>query len=113
MEYVPEVNATLALQVKQVFKAALEQRLVSNPTAVTIADVETEMRELLRQMGAYALSLFLSSGAGTLVAEMACACGGTLHYQRQREATVTSVFGRITYERAYYAGCPCGKGHAP
>jgi hypothetical protein len=113
MEYAPEVIVNLAQQVTQVFKAALEQRLASNPTTVTIADVEKGMRELLRQMGAQALSQFLSLGAGTPVAEWPCACGGTLHYQRQREATVTSVFGRITYERAYYAGCQCGKGHAP
>jgi hypothetical protein len=101
MEYAPEVIAQLAQQVTQVFKAALEQRLASSPAAVTIADVEKEMRELWRQMGAQALSQFLSLGAGTPVAELPCACGGTLHYQRQREATVTSVFGRITYERAY------------
>jgi hypothetical protein len=113
MEYAPEVIAQLAQQVTQVFKAALEQRLASSPAAVTIADVEKEMRELLRQMGAQALSQFLSLGTGTPVAELPCACGGTLHYQRQREATVTSVFGRITYERAYYAGCQCGQGRAP
>ncbi len=113
MEYAPEVIVNLAQQVTQVFKAALEQRLASSSTTVTIAEVETGMRELLRQMGAQALSQFLSLGAGTLVAEWPCACGGTLDYQRQREATVTSVFGRITYERAYYAGCACGKGYAP
>jgi len=113
MEYAPEVIVNLAQQVTQVFKAALEQRLASSPTTVTLAEVETGMRELLRQMGAQALSLFLSSGTGTPVAEWPCACGGPLHYQRQREATVTSVFGRITYERAYYAGCQCGKGYAP
>ena len=113
MEYAPEVIAHLAQQVTQVFKAALEQRLASNPTAVTIADVEKGMRELLRPMGAQTLSQFLSLGGGTPVAELPCACGGTLHYQRQREATVTSVLGRITYERAYYAGCQCGKGRAP
>ena len=113
MEYAPEVITDLAQQVTRAFKVALELRLAADPTAVTIADVERGMRELLRQMGARALSLFLSSGAGTPVAELPCACGGTLHYQRQREATVTSVFGRITYERAYYAGCACGKGYAP
>jgi len=113
MEYAPEAIAELAQEVTQVFKAALGQRLASSLTAVTIADVEKEMRELLRQMGAQALSQFLSLGAGTPVAELPCACGGTLHYQRQREATVTSVFGRVTYERAYYAGCQCGKGRAP
>jgi hypothetical protein len=113
MEYAPEAIVQLAQQVTSVFKAALEQRLATSPTAVTIADVEKGMRELLRQMGAQALSQFLSLGNGTPVAALSCKCGGTLHYQRQREATVTSVFGRITYARAYYAGCACGKGHAP
>jgi hypothetical protein len=113
MEYAPEGITQLAQQVTQVFKAALEQRLAASPSVVTIAEVEKEMRELLRPTGAQALSQFLSLGAGTPVAEWPCACGGTLHYQRQREATVTSVFGRITYTRAYYAGCACGKGHAP
>ena len=75
MEYAPEVIASLAQQVTQVFKAALEQRLASSPTVVSIADVERGMRELLRQMGAQALSLFLSSGAGTPVAELPCPCG--------------------------------------
>jgi hypothetical protein len=113
MEYAPEAITQLAQQVTQVFKAALEQRLAASPSVVTIAEIEKEMRELLRQTGAQALSQFLSLGAGTLVAELPCACGGTLHYPRQREATVTSVFGRITYTRAYYAGCACGEGHAP
>ena len=49
----------------QVFTAALEQRQASSPTEATIAKVEQEMRELLRQMGAQALSQFLSLGAGT------------------------------------------------
>lgn len=26
---------------------------------------------------------------------------------------VLSVFGRVEYQRAYYAGCPCGQGKAP
>ncbi len=45
--------------------------------------------------------------------EIPCACGGTLKYQRQREATVITVFGRVTYKRVYYSGFQCGKGHAP
>lgn len=40
-------------------------------------------------------------------------CGGELHYQRMRAAKVISVFGRVTYERAYYAGCRCQQGKAP
>jgi hypothetical protein len=44
---------------------------------------------------------------------MECACGGKLKYQRRREATIWSVFGKAVYQRAYYAGCTCGKGQAP
>jgi hypothetical protein len=36
-----------------------------------------------------------------------------LKYQRQRPATIWSVFGKVKYERAYYAGCRCGEGQAP
>jgi hypothetical protein len=57
--------------------------------------------------------MFLGSAMGTPVAEIPCECGGVLHYQRRREATITSMFGKITYTRAYYAGCRCGRGKAP
>lgn len=39
--------------------------------------------------------------------------GPLVRYQRHQPATVTSVFGRLAYERAYYAGCWRGKGKAP
>ena len=113
MEYAPETIVELAHHVAQAFQAALGQRLASSPARVTIAEVETDLREFLRQIGGQALSLFLSSEAGTPVAELACTCGGTLHYQRRREAKVTSVFGKISYERAYYADCACRHGRAP
>jgi hypothetical protein len=71
------------------------------------------MREGLRQIGVQALGLFLSSMQTTPASEIACTCGGILKYQRMRPATVISVFGRVTYERAYYAGCNCKEGKAP
>jgi hypothetical protein len=80
---------------------------------VTLASLETELRECLRQVGGQALSTFLGSAFGTPVAELPCACGGRVHYQRRRPAVVWSVFGRVEYTRAYYAGCACGRGHAP
>jgi hypothetical protein len=71
------------------------------------------MRKFLQELGAQALSKVLSTSAGPPAAKIPCACGGTLYYQRQRPATVISVFGKITYRRAYYAGCACGAGTAP
>jgi hypothetical protein len=113
MNYNTETLMNLAQHVTDAFKTAVAQRLETTETSLTIADVETEFRELLRQIGGQALSLFLSSALGTPAAEMPCACGGRLHYQRRRAAKLTTVFGPISYERAYYAGCPCGHGKAP
>jgi len=81
--------------------------------AVMIGDVEMAIREGLREIGQEALKCFLENADGEVKAEMECACGGKLKYQRKREATIWTVFGKLAYERAYYAGCSCGKGSAP
>ena len=107
-----ELIQALAQQVVTVVKKSLST--VADPQALTnLAWIETGLRDVLRQIGAEALGQWLSSAQGTPAAEQACACGGTLRYQRYRPATVLSVFGRVTYERAYYAGCACGQGCAP
>jgi hypothetical protein len=110
VKYNTETIKDLARQVSQVFEMAVTE---NKDQELQIADIESELREMMRAIGAEALSQILSTSAGTPVAELACECGGTLHYQRQRIATITSVFGRIQYERAYYAGCQCGSGQAP
>ena len=107
-----ELIRTLAQQVVTLVKQNLG--VVAEPLAATsLAWVETGLREVLRQVGGEALGQYLSGAQRTPVAEISCACGGTLHYQRTRSATVLSVFGRVTYQRAYYAGCRCGQGFAP
>lgn len=113
MDYSTESITQLAAQMTAAFNAAIKQHLETGGKALTIADVESGMRELLRQIGKQSVSLFLSTIEGTPVAERPCRCGGTLHYQRQRPATITTVFGRLSYTRAYYAGCECGQGDAP
>jgi len=113
MDYNTDDITRVAKQVAESFKTALTQGRPAEGPPPTMAEVEKDLREMLRQVGAEALRLFLSTGPGTPAAELPCACGGTLHYQRQRSATVTSVFGKITYARAYYAGCACGQGKAP
>ena len=113
MEYSTEMLTALAQQLTEAFKLALAEHLRASQAEPTIAEIETEMRQMLRQIGAQALSLFLSTALGTPTAEIACPCGGQLHYQRTREAKLTTVFGKISYRRAYYAGCSCGQGKAP
>ena len=113
MDYNTETIKAIAEQISSTFKAAVREQVQGEGGSLNIAEVETEMRKMLREVGAQALSQFLSSGNGTPVAELACACGGTLHYQRTRAAVITTVFGKIGYARAYYAGCVCGVGKAP
>ena len=113
MDYNTESVAEIAQQVADAFQAAVVAHQQAGGQALTIAEVETELRQFLRQVGMASLSQFLSMGAGTPAAELPCPCGGRVRYQRQRAATITSVFGRLSYVRAYYAGCRCGQGQAP
>lgn len=79
---------------------------------VRIADVEMEVRESLREVGQSAMKCYLENADREVEAKIECKCGGKLEYQRRRAATIWSVFGKMSYERAYYAGCVCGKGCA-
>ncbi len=107
-----ELIRAVAQQVVSVAQQSLSR--VTDPQASTnLAWIETALRDVLREIGAEALGQWLSAAQHTPEAERVCSCGGTLHYQRSRAATVLSVFGRVTYTRAYYAGCTCGHGCAP
>lgn len=79
---------------------------------IRIVDVEMGLRESLREIGQSALRSYLEQADGEAAAEIECECGGRMKYQRQREATIWSVFGKTSYRRAYYAGCRCGTGCA-
>jgi hypothetical protein len=79
---------------------------------VRVADIEMEVRESLREVGQSAMKCYLENAGREVESEIECKCGGKLEYQRRRAATIWSVFGKMSYERAYYAGCVCGKGCA-
>ena len=113
MDYNTEVINNAATQIAEMFKSIVMSQQPGRQGVYTIAQIETYMREALRQIGLQALGQFLSAMQTTPASEIPCACGGTLHYQRMREATITSVFGKTSYMRAYYAGCCCQKGKSP
>lgn len=113
MKYNTEVINEIASLLAEMLKNSILAEATSEAGTVKIAQVETSLREVLRQIGNQTLSNFLSSQQTTPMAELKCGCGGLLHYQRQREATVISVFGKTIYTRPYYAGCTCQRGKAP
>src|SRR3990172_4103280 len=79
-----------------------------NRKDVLIGDVEMTIRESLLKVGGQALKCLLETADAKAETEMECQCGGKLKYQRRREATIWSVFDKVVYRRAYYAGCACG-----
>jgi hypothetical protein len=113
MNYNTEMVTQIAKAMAEMFKTAVNEQKQRSGKAPNIAEIETEMRQALRQIGEQALGVLLSSLQSTPVLEIPCKCGGTLQYQRMRPATLVSVFGKVRYERAYYAGCTCQQGQAP
>jgi hypothetical protein len=113
MDYNTEVINNAAIQLAEMFKEHVVRQQQAGQGGIPIAQIETQMREALRQIGLQALGHFLSTMQTTPAIEMACKCGGSLQYQRKREAMIISVFGKTSYTRAYYAGCTCRKGKAP
>lgn len=110
MEYNIEKINQIGKMVAEVIGEAMTQ---TKEEQVRIGDVEMALRETLKAVGQSGLKQFLENAEGEVEAEIECACGGKLQYQRRRTATIWSVFGKVAYKRAYYAGCSCQKGHAP
>lgn len=113
MKYSTETMKKIAQQLGEMIKAAVIEQIETEQVQPTIAVIEEGMRESLRQIGQESLGIVLSSLQKTPEREIECKCGGKLRYQRKREATVISVFGKVSYERAYYAECECKQGKAP
>lgn len=113
MKYNTETINEMALLLAEMMKTAITAQQKDEENTDRIAQIETGMREALRQVGNQALGKLLSSLETTPKAEIACECGGQLRYQRMRQAKIISVFGKTGYTRAYYAGCVCKKGKSP
>lgn len=110
MKYNIEKVNQISKMVAEVIEDAVKQ---TEGERVGIGDVEMALRETLQTVGQSALKQFLENAHAELETEIECVCGGKLQYQRCRAATIWSVFGKVMYKRAYYAGCVCQRGHAP
>jgi hypothetical protein len=79
-----------------------------------IMGLETHLREILKTVGAKAMSSYLSRAdpAGQSPA-IACPCGEQAQFHSWREAVLLSVFGRVQYKRRYYVCAHCHQGQMP
>jgi hypothetical protein len=79
-----------------------------------IADIESTMREALRQVGSKSLGAYLTAEDGVYpAARIPCSCGSEATYRGRRPAKIVSVFGRVEYRRAYYLCPACKQGQHP
>jgi hypothetical protein len=79
-----------------------------------IREVETAMRELLREVGAEALGRYLERVDEQIhEREKPCECGGKMVYRFKRKAVIVSVFGRVSFKRNYHTCGQCQKGQSP
>jgi hypothetical protein len=79
-----------------------------------VMGLETQLREVLKEVGGKALSRYLSRAnpAGESVT-LACPCGERAKFHSWREAVILSVFGRVHYQRRYYVCDHCHQGQMP
>jgi hypothetical protein len=78
------------------------------------AELEGELREAMWELGARCLEAVLNSLEERYPEEgVPCSCGGRAEYRFRREAKVLSVFGWVSYRRAYYVCPTCHRGQCP
>jgi hypothetical protein len=80
----------------------------------SLSHMERDIRAMLVELGSFLLSAWVMMLDEPYPAErIPCPCGAEATYQSQREATLLTIMGQITYKRAYYL-CPhCHQGLFP
>ena len=80
----------------------------------SLTEMEQVARVSLLEVGRGAFEQWLSAeGSEEVVRHVPCECGGEAGYVRQREATLRTVLGKVSYRRAYYLCPTCGRGQHP
>jgi hypothetical protein len=106
MEFSTEILESMA----ELLVAEIERVIQPEETIMTVED---GMRELLRQVGKRGLGKYVNCQEDQPAATVVCSCGQAAPRLTKREAKAISVFGKISYERAYYLCRECGQGQCP
>lgn len=80
----------------------------------TLADLEQQVLPLLQHLGQTALREVAALAAPSRPAPtVPCPCGQRARYLRTRPASVTTLLGPVTFDRAYYHCAACGRAQHP
>jgi hypothetical protein len=116
------MDATTGSAALEVFVQTMTERMTSLARTLgtwvqaeprTLQQQEEQLLCQLHDLGTALLSGLLALAAASPPASVTCPCGASATFRRLRPATVTTLLGRLTYNRATYGCATCKKGHAP
>jgi len=103
-ELVEKISRLLAENIKE---------YVEQAEKCDIGQIEQQMRQVLQKVGAQSLATSLSSLDDIYTKRAPCICGSEAEYISHRPAKTMTVFGWVTYRRAYYLCSACHQGQSP
>lgn len=112
MDYNIEEHEALLEQVADIIADHVKEQAEANGEA-DMREIEQGMRHLLQEVGRRALGKTITALDEAYPQPVACACGAEAPYRARRTAKALTVFGWVSYRRAYHL-CPhCGQGQSP
>jgi hypothetical protein len=105
------INVEVLDAIGDLLSQHLQEQLAAEDEA-RLSDIENGMRQLLQKIGQRSLEKLLRE-ADQVQPHVPCACGGAAQYVCRREAMLITVFGKVSYRRAYHLCATCHRGCAP
>lgn len=106
------MNETVLEQMAELLAEQVKEWTEDEPDG-GIGAVEDKMRHVLQEAGRRALEKSISALDEQRPRAVTCGCGGEATYVARRPAKVLTVFGWVTYRRAYHLCRDCHRGQSP
>jgi len=116
------MDATTPSSALELFVQTMTERMATLARSVgayvqseprTLQEQEHQLLGQLHELGTALLSGLLALQTAAPAASLACPCGASATFRRNRPATVTTLLGRLTYTRPTYGCNSCHHGFAP
>jgi len=108
-----EFSTRLTNQLTEASATEVREYLSDHPDT-TAGELEAKLRKMMHKLAAACFGAALDAlDAPYPEEEVPCSCGGRAKYQFRRTAKILSVFGWVSYRRAYYLCPTCHQGRCP
>jgi Uncharacterised protein family (UPF0236) len=107
MEFITELKTELISRAEELLGAG-------GVTANNLSEMEVGLKAALHEVGNAIMGAWLTAQEQPYPTdEQVCECGQVARYVRRREGMSLTLFGRVSYRRAYYLCPSCHHGHYP